>query len=75
VRAAIVTCGGLCPGLNDVVRQVIGRIANIFLLLFLQSDAILVFQWFILLTLFKFTDRPHIGSVWSQRNSRDSVWL
>jgi 6-phosphofructokinase len=22
VRAAIVTCGGLCPGLNDVVRQV-----------------------------------------------------
>lgn len=22
VRAAIVTCGGLCPGLNDVIRQV-----------------------------------------------------
>lgn len=21
VRAAIVTCGGLCPGLNDVIRQ------------------------------------------------------
>ena len=24
VNAAIVTCGGLCPGLNDVVRQVGG---------------------------------------------------
>lgn len=23
VNAAIVTCGGLCPGLNDVIRQVI----------------------------------------------------
>ncbi|KAJ7297722.1 hypothetical protein O6H91_Y039900 [Diphasiastrum complanatum] len=23
VKAAIVTCGGLCPGLNDVIRQVI----------------------------------------------------
>lgn len=22
VKAAIVTCGGLCPGLNDVIRQV-----------------------------------------------------
>ncbi|CAI5521810.1 unnamed protein product [Closterium sp. Naga37s-1] len=23
VRAAVVTCGGLCPGLNDVIRQVV----------------------------------------------------
>lgn len=23
VKAAIVTCGGLCPGLNDVIRQVL----------------------------------------------------
>ena len=23
VKAAIVTCGGLCPGLNDVVRQLV----------------------------------------------------
>lgn len=23
VRAALVTCGGLCPGLNDVIRQVV----------------------------------------------------
>lgn len=23
VKAAIVTCGGLCPGLNDVIRQVV----------------------------------------------------
>lgn len=22
VKAAIITCGGLCPGLNDVIRQV-----------------------------------------------------
>lgn len=22
VKAGIVTCGGLCPGLNDVIRQV-----------------------------------------------------
>jgi len=23
VKAAIVTCGGLCPGLNDVIRQIV----------------------------------------------------
>ena len=23
VTAAIVTCGGLCPGINDVVRQIV----------------------------------------------------
>lgn len=23
VRAAVVTCGGLCPGLNDVIRQIV----------------------------------------------------
>lgn len=23
VKAAIITCGGLCPGLNDVIRQVV----------------------------------------------------
>ena len=23
VKAAIVTCGGLCPGLNDVIRQLV----------------------------------------------------
>jgi len=23
VRAAIVTCGGICPGLNDVVRKIV----------------------------------------------------
>ena len=23
VKAAIVTCGGLCPGINDVVRQIV----------------------------------------------------
>ena len=26
VRAAVVTCGGLCPGLNDVVRGVVGSL-------------------------------------------------
>ncbi len=25
---AIVTCGGLCPGLNDVVRMLIGSFQN-----------------------------------------------
>jgi 6-phosphofructokinase len=29
VRAAIVTCGGLCPGLNDVIRQVIFSLLNL----------------------------------------------
>ncbi len=28
VMVAIVTCGGLCPGLNDVVRKVIGSFQN-----------------------------------------------
>ena len=28
VRAAIVTCGGPCPGLNDVIRQVIALCAE-----------------------------------------------
>jgi 6-phosphofructokinase 1 len=23
VRAAIVTCGGLCPGLNNVIREIV----------------------------------------------------
>jgi 6-phosphofructokinase 1 len=23
VKAAVVTCGGLCPGLNDVIRQIV----------------------------------------------------
>ena len=26
VRAAIVTCGGLCPGLNVVIRQIVMRL-------------------------------------------------
>lgn len=25
VRAAVVTCGGLCPGLNDVIREITRR--------------------------------------------------
>jgi predicted metal-binding protein len=28
VMVAIVTCGGLCPGLNDVVSKVIGSFQN-----------------------------------------------
>lgn len=38
VKAAIVTCGGLCPGLNDVIRQVDSYIhlaLNVFLKLLL----------------------------------------
>jgi len=30
VRAAIVTCGGLCPGLNNVVREVVNSLRNIY---------------------------------------------
>lgn len=30
VRAAIVTCGGLCPGLNNVVREVVNSLHNIY---------------------------------------------
>lgn len=30
VRAAIVTCGGLCPGLNNVVREVVNSLYNIY---------------------------------------------
>lgn len=32
VNAAIVTCGGLCPGLNDVIRQVTNNLCWINLL-------------------------------------------
>lgn len=28
VRAAIVTCGGLCPGLNDVVQGLVGKLED-----------------------------------------------
>jgi 6-phosphofructokinase 1 len=30
VRAAIVTCGGLCPGLNNVVREIVKSLHNIY---------------------------------------------
>jgi Phosphofructokinase len=30
VRAAIVTCGGLCPGLNNVIREVTNTLHNIY---------------------------------------------
>ena len=26
VHAAIVTCGGLCPGINDVIRSIVGTL-------------------------------------------------
>ena len=28
VRACIVTCGGLCPGLNDVIREIVNSLYN-----------------------------------------------
>lgn len=28
VNAAIVTCGGLCPGLNDVVQGLVGKLED-----------------------------------------------
>jgi 6-phosphofructokinase 1 len=30
VKAAIVTCGGLCPGLNNVVRELVLSLANLY---------------------------------------------
>lgn len=33
VKAAIVTCGGLCPGLNDVIRQVLAYYCCLLLIL------------------------------------------
>jgi hypothetical protein len=30
VRAAIVTCGGLCPGLNNVIREVVLTLHNLY---------------------------------------------
>jgi 6-phosphofructokinase 1 len=30
VRAAIVTCGGLCPGLNNVIRELVHSLYNIY---------------------------------------------
>ena len=29
-RAAIVTCGGLCPGLNDVIRGIVSELAGVY---------------------------------------------
>lgn len=40
VKAAIVTCGGLCPGLNDVIRHVSNSLSfinvNLLLVFFLE---------------------------------------
>lgn len=30
VRAAIVTCGGLCPGLNNVIRELVRALVNLY---------------------------------------------
>jgi 6-phosphofructokinase 1 len=30
VRAAIVTCGGLCPGLNNVIRELVHSLYNLY---------------------------------------------
>jgi 6-phosphofructokinase 1 len=30
VRAAIVTCGGLCPGLNNVIREIVHSLYNLY---------------------------------------------
>ena len=30
VRAAIVTCGGLCPGLNVVIREIFSSLVNLY---------------------------------------------
>ena len=54
VKAAIVTCGGLCPGLNDVIRQVIiitPKILNFFsfLLAFISSGLEVLFDEIIIL--------------------------
>lgn len=45
VNAAIVTCGGLCPGLNDVIRQVVSMSTIILLSLFLMKLAISYNPW------------------------------
>lgn len=34
VKAAIITCGGLCPGLNDVIRQVVSIYDFIFVVFY-----------------------------------------
>lgn len=47
VKAAIVTCGGLCPGLNDVIRQVISSNSNctcIFLVVFISTGPEVLFD-------------------------------
>lgn len=30
VRAAIVTCGGLCPGLNNVIRELVNSLFHLY---------------------------------------------
>lgn len=30
VRAAIVTCGGLCPGLNNVIRELVNALFKLY---------------------------------------------
>ena len=30
IRAGIVTCGGLCPGLNDVIRGLVLSLTNLY---------------------------------------------
>ncbi|RWW01944.1 hypothetical protein BHE74_00016469 [Ensete ventricosum] len=58
VKAAIVTCGGLCPGLNDVIRQV--------------EDILLSFLWLqIVLTLEKYGVKNIVGIPYGFRGFSD----
>jgi len=46
VKAAIVTCGGLCPGLNDVIRQVLAFYYCLILILWFLMDVVcLLLHW------------------------------
>ena len=65
VKAAIVTCGGLCPGLNDVIRQVIFIISLFYFRLQLQKLFYFIFFLFHELKQISFLDV--IASIISKR--------
>lgn len=67
VNAAIVTCGGLCPGLNDVIRQVVSMSTIILLSLFLMKLAISYNPWCC----------RHYSTIWlmGEMHSLDFIYL
>lgn len=70
VKAAIVTCGGLCPGLNDVIRHV-----GFAFLSYTCELYIVLFFFFFIIRFCNVADCHHVRDIWCEERCWDSFWL